>query len=95
MSDQQPRAYEQMTLTERAEAHILAARQLLGGAQQNMVAANNQLPGPAGQALAIAAAEAMWTGAQAEAQLAQACAMLAANEGRETDFQRGLLSAKS
>lgn len=29
------RSYEHMTLTERAEAHILSARQLLGGANQH------------------------------------------------------------
>lgn len=87
MTDPKPRPYESMTLTERAEAHILAARGLLGMAQQNMAQANNQLPGPAGQALAIAAAEALWAGAAAEAQLAQACAMLAANQGAKPKME--------
>ena len=79
--DPRPRTYEQMTLTERAEAHILAARQQLGAAAQNLQAAGNRLPGPQGQALALGAAQACFVGAQAEATLANACALLAQNEG--------------
>lgn len=75
------RTYEQMTLTERAEAHILAARQHLGAANQNLAVAGNQLPGPQAQLFALQAANACFAGAAAEAQLAQACAMLAGNVG--------------
>lgn len=42
------RTYDQMTLTERAEAHILSARQQLGAAAQNLQAAGNQVAGPPG-----------------------------------------------
>ena len=75
------RSYEQMTLTERAEAHILSARQLLGGANQHYQQSGNQIQGPDGQKVNLAAAQALFTGAQAEALLAQACAALAANQG--------------
>lgn len=73
--------YDQMTLTERAELHILSARQMLGTAAQHYQQAGNQLPGPQAQAMHVASAAAMFSGAQAEAALAQACAMLAANQG--------------
>lgn len=56
--------YDQMTLTERAEAHVLAARMLLGQAQANLTQATSQLGGtPGQQQLSIAAAQALWTGA--------------------------------
>lgn len=74
--------YDQMTLTERAQAHILASRVMLGQAEANLSQATSQLGGtPGQQQLSIAAAHALWAGAQAEATLASACAQLAANEG--------------
>lgn len=72
--------YDQMTLTERAEAHVLAARMLLGQAQANLQQSAAALVEPSQQQLSIAAAQALWTGAQAEATLANACALLAANQ---------------
>ena len=75
------RPYEQCTLTERAERHIYSAREMLGAAQQNMQAAGNQLPGPQATQLNILAAQAYWTAAQAEAALANTCALLALTEG--------------
>ena len=49
------RTYEQMTLTERAEAHILAARQHLGAANQNLAVAGNQRCAECGRQFASSA----------------------------------------
>lgn len=75
-------AYESLTLTERAERHVLAARHLLSNAQAQAHQLNSPLAAdPQTQAVLLAAAQAFWTGAQAEAALANACALLAANAG--------------
>lgn len=92
MADPTPRTYEQMTLTERAELHILAARMRLSDAQNAMLAANNQLPGLESKVLNVTAAAALWAGAQAEATLANACALLAANEGSRPKVEHLLKS---
>lgn len=79
----EPRPYEQMTLTERAEAHILSARIQLGNANQNLQQLNSALLGQTPQQVSavIQAAGTFFAGATAEATLAQTCALMALNEG--------------
>ncbi len=77
------RTYEQMTLTERAEMHILSARTQLGNAAANLAQLNSALLERTPQQVqgVMQVAGTFFAGAQAEAQLANACALLALNEG--------------
>lgn len=77
------RTYEQMTLTERAEAHILSARTHLGNAAANLGQLNSALLGqtPAQVDAVMRVAGTFFAGAAAEATLANVCALLAQNEG--------------